>query len=186
VPSLGKLMHFERPDDASGVRHVDPLRRRGVRLTQPLDERDNPVPFEVVLQPLPHEPIARGEPEVVDDAGHVQPRATHQDRRHPTGQESVDHRASRRLIPGDGRLFGDVEHVEQVMRDPPPLRDRQLRRTDVHAAVELHGVCVHDLSGSTGVPESGRQVERQRGLPRPGRSDDREESGHRRSPSVGS
>ena len=50
------------------------------------------------------------------------------------------------LIAGDGRRLGDVEHVELVVRDAATLGDRQLRGADVHAAVELHGVGVHDLA----------------------------------------
>ena len=47
------------------------------------------------------------------------------------------------------RLLGDVEHVEQVVRDAAALVDRELRRADVHAAVQLHRVGVDDLGGAS-------------------------------------
>ena len=71
------------------------------------------------------------------------------------------------LIPADRRGLRDVEDVELVVRDPPPLGDRQFRGADVHAAVQLHGVGVDDLAA-----EPLRQVQRQRALARAGWSDD--------------
>ncbi len=53
------------------------------------------------------------------------------------------------LVAGDGRGLGDVEDVELVMRDAATLGRGQLRGADVHAAVELHGVGVHDLARPT-------------------------------------
>jgi hypothetical protein len=62
-----------------------------------------------------------------------------------------------------------------VVRDAPPLRDRQFSGTDVHAAVELHGVGVHDLSADCGAEPLGHR-ECQRRLSGAGGADDRERS----------
>src|SRR5699024_12670341 len=45
----------------------------------------------------------------------------------------------------DVRLGGDVEDIDEMVRDPAPLLDRQFRGADVHAAIELHRVRVDDL-----------------------------------------
>lgn len=59
--------------------------------------------------------------------------------------DAVDRGASERLVPGDRRLVADVADVEQVMRDAAALGDRKLRRADVHAPIQLHGVSIDDL-----------------------------------------
>ena len=65
-----------------------------------------------------------------------------------------------------------VEQIDQVVRDAPPLGDRQLRRTDVHAAVDGHRVAVHDLAA-----ERLGQVEREVALARGRRADDGDDRG---------
>src|SRR5699024_11575293 len=67
----------------------------------------------------------------------------------------------------DVRLGGDVEDVDEVVRDPAPLLDRQFRRADVHAPIELHRVRVDDLPA-----EVFGQVEREIRLPSGGGPDD--------------
>ena len=56
------------------------------------------------------------------------------------------------LVRGHAGLLGDVEHVEQVVRHAAALGRRQLRRADVHAAVELHGVGVDHLAAERAAP----------------------------------
>ena len=46
----------------------------------------------------------------------------------------------------DTRGVGDIEDVESVVRDAAPLIQRQLGGPDLHAAVLLHRVTVHDLA----------------------------------------
>ena len=67
---------------------------------------------------------------------------------------------------GEGRLVGDVEDVEEVVRDAAPLVRWELVGPDVHAAVELHGVGVDDLP-----TQSVGQCQRERGLPGAARAD---------------
>lgn len=52
------------------------------------------------------------------------------------------------LVARDAGLLGHVEDVELVVPDTPALGREQLGRAGVHAAVELHGVGVDDLSPS--------------------------------------
>ena len=77
------------------------------------------------------------------------------------------------LVARDRRRLGDVEDVELVVRDAATLGDRQLRGADVHAAVELHRVGVHDLAAARRFGDG----ERQRGLAGAGRADDRDAAG---------
>src|SRR5665648_710983 len=49
------------------------------------------------------------------------------------------------LVARDGGVLADVEHVELVVRHPAPLGDGQLGGSDVHPAVQLHGVGVDHL-----------------------------------------
>ena len=57
----------------------------------------------------------------------------------------VDPGPRRGLVVGDARLVGHLEDVEQVVRDAAAVGHRNLRGSDVHAPVQLHGVGVHDL-----------------------------------------
>ncbi len=92
------------------------------------------------------------------------------DDRHRTAfRDGLDVCRRRLLIAGDRRGLGDIQHVELVVRDPATLGDRQFCGADVHAAVELHRVGIHDLATD---PLGHRQ--RQRRLSGAGRADDRE------------
>lgn len=62
-----------------------------------------------------------------------------------------------------------------MMRDATALADGQLRRPDVHAAIQLHRVGVHDLHAHPGAEPRG-DVERQLGLAGARRSDNRQRS----------
>ena len=64
----------------------------------------------------------------------------------PRGRDPLDVGGRVLLVAGDGRRLGDVQHVELVVRDAAAFGDGQLRGTDVHPAVELHGVGVDDLT----------------------------------------
>ena len=66
---------------------------------------------------------------------------------------------------GDAGRFPGVEHVDQVMRNSPPLRQRRLGGADVHPAVERHRVERDDLG-----PEPARQRHADRRLARRGRA----------------
>ena len=51
-----------------------------------------------------------------------------------------------RLVGGDARLLGHLEHIELVVRYAASLGERHLGRADVHAAVELAGVGADHLA----------------------------------------
>ena len=77
------------------------------------------------------------------------------------------------------RGLAHVEHVEQVVGDAAALGGGELRRTDVHAAVDLHRVGVDDLAA-----EALGEVEGEVGLAGGGGPDDRDHNGGRRSGSC--
>ncbi|AGL28175.1 hypothetical protein J113_18950 [Mycobacterium tuberculosis CAS/NITR204] len=58
--------------------------------------------------------------------------------------------AAARWYARHGRGFGDIQDIELMMRDATALADGQLRRPDVHAAIQLHRVGVHDLHAHPG------------------------------------
>ena len=64
----------------------------------------------------------------------------------PGGRDALHIGGGVLLVPRDGRRLGDVQHVELVVWDSAAFCDGKLRGPDVHPAVELHGVGVHDLS----------------------------------------
>src|SRR3546814_9851315 len=82
-----------------------------------------------------------------------QPRPADEDGVGAAAVDAADRRAGRLLVPGDSRLVGDIEHVQKVVRDAAALGLGQLRRTDVHAPIQLHGVGVDDLGGPAGRPQ---------------------------------
>src|SRR5690606_35336282 len=65
------------------------------------------------------------------------------------------------LVPGDGRLFRDLPHIQEVVRDAAALARAQLRRADVHAPVQLHGVCVDDLRRIAACPQALCEIDRE-------------------------
>ena len=66
-----------------------------------------------------------------------------------------------------------VPDVEQVMRHPATLRQRQFRGADVHAAVELHRIGVDDLAA-----EPPGKFHTQVALAGRGGTDDSDDTGH--------
>ena len=90
----------------------------------------------------------------------------------------VYRRAGRLLVPGDSRLVGDIEHVKEMVWDATSFAHRDLGGADVHAAVELHRVGVHDLGAAPALDKRGGEIERKSGLAGAGRPDDGDEAGH--------
>ena len=144
----------------------------GSSLAQPGVQRGRPDLGELGLQPAPDRRVGAGELEPVHDRAGVERRAADQHRGAPGAAELRDRRPRPPLELRDRRRVADGERVEQVVRDAAALGDRQLRRTDVHAAVDLHRVGVHDLAA-----EPLGEVERQAGLAGRGRADDGHDRG---------
>src|SRR5262249_44320021 len=103
----------------------------------------------------------------------VHHRSADDDRDRAAAGDRLDIAGRGLLIARDGRRLGYFENVELVVRDAATLGYRQLRSADVHAAVELHGVGVHDLTAD--VFGDGQ---RERGLAGAGWADDRDRSCH--------
>ena len=101
--------------------------------------------------------------------------AAHDDRYRAAGRNRFDVRRGGALITGDGRGLGDIKDVELMMRDATARFDGQLGGADVHAAIELHRVGVHDLRTDLTAEPSDPfcKVERQLRLAGAGGADDR-------------
>ena len=163
---------LERPHDAAAVAGIDAGGGDRIEVLQTRVQRAGAVSGEVGFQRGTQSVVVGREAEVVDDARHVQSRAADEDRVAAARVDLTDRGAGGILIPGDGRLVGHLEHVEQVVRDAAALGDGKLRRPDVHAAVQLHRVGVHDLGGPAALCEGGGQTQRQVGLAGAGGADD--------------
>ena len=172
----GQLDDLERAHDAAPVLRVDARRGLGVDRAQSRVQQARAALGELGLEPRAHRGIGAREPEVVDHATtRTAPSRRRAARRRPARDDLVDRGAGGALVGGDRCLLGDVEHVEQVVRHAAALGERELRRADVHAAVELHGVGVDDLGGSARAFECRSEVEREVGLAGARRADDRDE-----------
>jgi hypothetical protein len=120
------------------------------------------------LQPGAELRLGAGELEPVDHRAGVERGAPHQDRHHATWPAAGDRLARPPLELRHGGRLGDVEHVEEVVRHPPPLLGGQLGGADVHASVELHRVGVDHLAaerlgeseGEIGLADGGGTDER--------------------------
>ena len=108
--------------------------------------------------------------DVVQCGADVQPGASHQDRHPAAFPDRGDHRARLPLVRGDARLVGDVQDVEQMMRDTALLLLRHLRGADVHPAVQLQRIGVDDLA-----VEPFGERDREVGLAGGGGTDDRDQ-----------
>jgi len=67
-------------------------------------------------------------------------------------------------------LVGRSDNIDQVMRDGAPIFCRDLVSADVEAAIDSRRIAIDDLA-----VKSLRQRKRERGLPRGGRPDDRDD-----------
>jgi len=128
----------------------------------------------VLLDPRPHLRIRRRELHLVENRVHIQGRTPDDDRDHPAPMAIGDHLPGEVPDDGDRRWLPRVEHVDEVVDDSPTLVQRGLGRADVHPAVELHRIGVHDLGRSPIGLESTRQGDGEVGLAGGRRTDDRE------------
>src|SRR5699024_11614789 len=104
---------------------------------------------------------------MVDGRAHVESGAADEDGTVTAAADIGDGGPGAGLEVIDVRLGGDVEDIDEMVRDPAPLLDRQFGGADVHAAIELHRVRVDDLPAAVF-----GQVEREIRLPRGGGPDD--------------
>jgi hypothetical protein len=148
--------------------HLRP--RRGIDLGQPAVQHLGAELGELTLQPRAYAGVGARELELVQDRPGVERRAADQDGHHSPAAAVVDDGPGPALELGNGGRLGDLEHVHQVVRDAAAVGDRQLRGADVHAPVDLHRVGVHDLAA-----QRLGEVQRQRTLPRRGRTDHRDD-----------
>ena len=169
----GDLHDLQGAHDPAAVAGQDSGGRVGVDPCEPGVQRRRAGRGELRLEPGADGGVGTGEAQVVDEGLHVEPRAADGDRGPAALQDVVDGGAGVALVRRDGGGLGDLEDVEQVVRDAAAGVDGQLRGADVHPAVELHGVGVDDLD-----PGQVRgQVEGQVGLARRRRPDEGDGAG---------
>ena len=129
------------------------------------------------LQPgLPARPdlwVAAREAEIIEEGAHIEPGPTHDDRGHAPGPQRPEDRAAVVLVLRDADLLGDIEDVQEVVRDPLALAQGELGGADVHAAIDLERVRIDHLA-----TEASGDFDANVGLAHCGRTDD----GHDRGP----
>jgi hypothetical protein len=155
----GDLHDLQRPDDPTRVVRQDPGGRIGVQLRQLPVQLAGPDGFELRLPARPDRVVGAGEVEPVQDRPGVERRPSDEHGRGAVVAQLRDNAPRPLLEVRHCQRLAHVEEIEQVVPDAAALVGRQLRCTDVHAAVDLHGVGVDDLAA-----ERLGQVERQPGL----------------------
>src|ERR1700758_1601262 len=128
---------------------------------------------ESLFQPSADRGVRGGKRPVVEQRLDVEHRTADDHGHRAAPNDRLDARCRAALVARDGSGLGDIQDVQLVVGDATALFDGQLRGADVHAAVELHRVCVHDLAAN-----SFRDCERQLGLARACGPDDRDRPGH--------
>ncbi|CAM4010022.1 hypothetical protein TSOC111612_24370 [Tsukamurella ocularis] len=137
---------LEGADDPSPVGREDLRGGGGIERGELAVQGERPDLGEAVLEPAPHGGIGRGKGPLVEQRLEVHHRAADDDRRAARGEQGLGVRTGPLLVPRHGGGLGHVQHVELVVRNAAPLRDRELRGADVHAPVHLHRVDVDDLA----------------------------------------
>src|SRR5689334_1165767 len=167
----GQPDHLARTDDSARVVRVD-LRRRGRvgRLQLRVRGRDPSGLRGPRLELGPQREVLAGERQVVDDGLHVEAGSADEERTAAARLDVRDRGARRSLGAGDRPVLPRIGDVDEMVRHRGALLGRRLRGTDVHAPVHLHRVDRDDLD----VTEGARDRQRERGLPRCGRTDEGE------------
>ena len=156
---------------------TDPVRRPGVERPQAGVHRGRADLGELSSSRRSTHRVGPGELEPVQDRAGVEAPNRPPARASRPRPRSFGDRGTR-PAPGTPRRWrgrGRSSGVQQVVRDAASLGERQLRRTDVHAAVDLHRIGVDDLAA-----RCGREVEGQAVLPAGRGPDQRDDRGHRR------
>src|SRR6478609_3314999 len=174
--AAGELDDLEGPDHPSAVAGQDSGGSPWVESEQPRVHRVTTDHLGLGLEAPAHGGVGGRDLEPVEGGSDVEARPADEERPVASPADRGDVGAGCRLVAGDAGLLGHVEDVELVVGDAAPLGGGQLGRADVHAAVELHGVGVDDLT-----TEPRGEVEGQVGLARRRRPDDGDHrSGDRR------
>ena len=139
---------LQSPDDSLGVVGVEPGGSFRVRPGQ-LVQKSLPALSGVPLLQFP----AKGAFPVEGSKGpsgqqriNIQSRSPGQDGQVSPGEYLLDTAAGHVHISGDREVFRWAGHVQHVVGDALHFRLCGLGRADVHAAVDLHGVCRHHFA----------------------------------------
>src|SRR5699024_704478 len=162
----GEFADLEGAGEAPLIVDGDLLRRCRVEVAQSAVQAP-PIGCDLRLEPGPDVRVGAGELHMVDGGTHIEAGSSDEDGPVAAVADVGDGGSGAGLEVLDVRLGGDVEDVDEVVRGPAPLLDRQFRGADVHAPIELHRGRVHDLPA-----EVFGQVERATRLPRGGGPDD--------------
>ena len=175
--AAGERHDLQRPHDPAPVAGQHRRRGGGVDGGQAGVQRRRSDGGQLRLQLRAQHRIGARELQLVHHRLHVQPRAADQHRGATGAAQVLDDRPRRPLVGRDGGGLGDVQDVEQVVRNAGALGGARLGRADVHPPVEGHRVGVDDL------PAQGRgELDAEAGLARrggPDHGDQRRRTGRR-------
>ncbi len=170
----GELDDLQGPHDPPTVGGQDRRPGGGVHPGQLGMERGHPHLGQPSFPPGPHGRVGGRKRPFVQQRLDVEHRPAHDHRDRATGRDGLDIVRGVLLIAGHRGGLGDLQDIELVVRDTAPLGDGQLRGADVHAAVELHRVGVHDFAAQ--LPRRPPMPECR--FPGAGRPDDRDRPRH--------
>ncbi len=126
------LEHLEGTHDTTRIARIDTRGRFGIEHAQTFEQLRGSMGLEFPLEALTQFRIARREPEVEHDARHVEARTADEDRITASAVDILHRSTCPGLVPRDGRVLIDLEDVEEVMRNAPPLAHRYFGGADIH------------------------------------------------------
>ena len=90
-----------------------------------------------------HRRVGTGQFKFIEGSTHIKPRSPHQDGVFSTAGNVGNNFTSACLKLGNGRLFGEVHNIDQMMRNALGFGGSNFCGTDVHTPIELHGIGVN-------------------------------------------
>ena len=170
--------YFEGADDPALVFLINPrcrARRDGLK---PGEHLAGAIECKLFFDARADFIIVTGKVKVEQHTRDVEPGSADQNGNGPARVNLVNRLSGLYLVPRDGRFVGGVEHVDQVVRNTPPLTLAQLCRANVHSAIELHRIRVDNLSCYSASAKFVNRLERETGLARSRGSNDGNDLGH--------
>ena len=157
-PSSGLVVEFQRPDSPLDIVGVDLTRGLRIHLLQ------HAVKLLRVRILLQHPAVCRitvifRKLDIVDNRLDIEAGTADDDRNMPRGIDLLHRFLRKRLELHDVKGLRWIQDVDQIMTDPSHLLRPYLGRSDIHPAVDLHGIGRDDLS-----PDLCRKLSGQSGL----------------------
>ena len=126
---------------------MDPLGGRRIQAPQEAMQGLPAPPLGHIRQPRPQlfGPL-RGFEQSFQERAKVKSRPAHHNREPAAPADFRQHARGCLAVIPRCEDFAGFGHVEQVVRNAAPLRDRDFPRADVETAIDLHGIAIDDFA----------------------------------------